>query len=107
MTPEERFTQIEENLRIATELIVRIDDRLDRVSARLDRAVRLGVQEVRAERGRRRKAMEEIDNKFTHLAAAQLITEEKMQELRDAQKATQESLKAFIDSLRRGGNGHV
>jgi hypothetical protein len=37
MTPEERFQRIEENLDIATGLIVKIDKRLDRISDRLDR----------------------------------------------------------------------
>ena len=66
-----------------------------RTDARLNRAIRLGVREVRTERAKRR----ELDEKITQLAAAQLVTEEKMQTL-------QASVQAFIDSLRRGGNGH-
>jgi len=94
MTPEERFQRIEENLDIATGLIVktderldrissrldRVSDRLDRISDRLDRAVRLAVHEARTERRKRREV------------------EQGVQELR-------ETLKAFIDSLRKGGNG--
>jgi len=50
----------------------------------LGRAVKLSVQNARSERKRR----EELDQKVTQLAAAQLVTEELLQ--------------AF---LRRGGNG--
>jgi hypothetical protein len=64
------------------------DARLDRISERLDRAVRLSVREARSERNKRR----ELDEKMTQLAAAQLITEEKLQGL--------------IEALKRGGNGH-
>ena len=56
--------------------------------AELRRAIRLSVQDARNERRRRH----ELDDKITQLAAAQLITEEKLQR--------------FIDSLGRGGNGN-
>lgn len=92
MTPEERFERIERHLASVAAHLDQVSERLDRVSGRLDRAVRLGVREVRAERRRRQKAMEEIDNKITQLAAAQLVTEEKLQGL--------------IESLRRERNGH-
>jgi hypothetical protein len=62
-----------------------------KVHTELRRAVRLGVQEVRAERRRRGEADEHLDTAITRLAAAQLVTEEKLQGL--------------IDALRRGGNG--
>ena len=57
--------------------------------ADLRRAFALGVQEARNQRRRSR----ELDEKITQLAAAQLITEEKLQ--------------AFLDSMRRGGNGNL
>jgi len=56
--------------------------------AELRRAFRLGVLEARHERRRR----QELDDKITQLAAAQLVTEEKLQR--------------FIEFLRRGGNGN-
>jgi hypothetical protein len=75
-----------------------ISDRLDRTGARLDRAVRLGIREARAERAKRReldaktnRRATEFDEKITQLAAAQLVTEEKLQR--------------FIDAQRGGGNG--
>ncbi len=47
----------------------------------LRRAIRAGIREARNERARRRRAIAEIDDKITQLAAAQLITEEKLQRL--------------------------
>jgi hypothetical protein len=66
-----------------------------RTDARLNRAIRLAVREARAERAKRR----ELDEKITQLASSHLLTEEALRDL----KAT---VQAFIDSLRRGGNGH-
>ena len=62
-----------------------------KTEATLRRAIRLAVQEARNERKRRQSFTSEFDQKMTQLAAAQLITEEKLQQ--------------FIDSLKRGGNG--
>ena len=99
MTPEERFERIERTLNeVAT-----IQNRTD---ARLDRAVRLSVREARAERARRRKANAEFDEKITQLAAAQLLTEEELRSLKASVGSLQASVQAFIDSLRKGGNGH-
>lgn len=53
----------------------------------LRRAFALGVQEARNQRPRSAA----LDEKITQLAAAQLVTEEKLQGL--------------VDALRRGGNG--
>lgn len=103
MTPEERFERheqwLEQHDRSMDRAQKRADlaeKRADRTDARLDRAVRLAVREARNERSKRR----ELDEKLTQLAAAQVVTEEKMQSL-------QASMQAFIDSLRRGGNGHT
>src|SRR5579862_8577941 len=66
--------------------------------AELRRAIRLGIQEARSQRRRRHELDEKLaqsaaalDEKITQLAAAQLVTEEKLQR--------------FINSLHRGGNG--
>jgi hypothetical protein len=56
--------------------------------ADLRRAFSMGVREARNERRRG----QELDGKITQLAAAQLVTEEKLQRL--------------IDSIGRGGNGN-
>jgi hypothetical protein len=89
MTPEERFERIDKTL-------IAIDARLDRVSKRGDRTDALldrAVREARAERARERNANAEFDETMRKLAAAQVVTEEKLQGL--------------IEALRRGGNGHV
>ena len=62
------------------------------IDARLNRALRDSVREARNERARRKRALAEIDDKITQLAAAQLVTEEKLQRL--------------IDERRLGGNGN-
>lgn len=66
------------------------------IDARLNRAIRLSVQDARAQR----KRNQEFDEKMTQLSAAQLVTEEKMQ-------VTEEKLQRFIDSMQRGTNGHT
>jgi hypothetical protein len=86
---EERFQRIEADLTTAAGLLVQISDRLDGVSARLDRAVHLGVREARNERRKRRDLTKLVED----LGAAQRVTELKLQ--------------TFIDSLQRGGNGHA
>lgn len=54
----------------------------------LRRAIRDGIREARNERVRRQRAVAEIDDQITKLSAAQLITEEKLQQLieRDKQR---------------------
>ncbi len=96
---EERQIAAEERRIAAEERLIAAEERHDlemleiRREARamrsdLRRAFALGVQEARNEL--RRSAA--LDEKITQLAAAQLITEEKLQ--------------AFIDTLRRGANGN-
>jgi len=68
--------------------------------ARFERNLRrwaaLGVQEVRNQR----KRNQAFDQKMTQLAAAQLLSEEKLVQLGN-------TVQQFISSLsRRGGNGH-
>src|SRR5438477_52227 len=59
-------------------------------------AVRIGVREARNERQKRR----ELDEKITQLASAQLLSQEELRDL----KAT---VRTFIESMHRGGNGHA
>jgi hypothetical protein len=49
------------------------------LKADLRRAVRLGIAGARMERRRRQELASEVDAQITKLAAAQLITEERMQ----------------------------
>jgi hypothetical protein len=83
----------------------RQDRDIARINGILRRAIRLSGEEQRRERVRRQQMAAEFDDKITKLAAAQLLGEGQMRELREAQKATEASLKAFLDSMRRGGNG--
>jgi hypothetical protein len=61
----------------AAEAEERHDREMEAIRAELRRATRLSIQEAQAERRKRR----ELDEKITQLAAAQLITEEKLQRL--------------------------
>jgi hypothetical protein len=62
----------------------------------LRQAVRLSVREARNERAKRR----ELDEKITQIAAAQLINEEGLKDLKA-------SMQAFLDWMRGGSNGHA
>ena len=66
-------------------------ERHDKTEALLRRAIRASVEEARRERVRRKELAEELNEEMKRLAAAQCETEA--------------SLKAFIDSMQRGGNG--
>jgi hypothetical protein len=66
-----------------------------RIERDLQRWVALGVTEARNQRKRSR----EIDEKITQLAAAQLVSEEKLVRL-------ETTVQQFISSIQRGGNGH-
>jgi hypothetical protein len=117
MTPEERWQKIENGMQFLVEQHARAEAlreadaakheadaakheadaakhraEMDEIRGILRRAIRLGVQEARNERRKRQEGDEKL--------------RQGMEELRAAQKATEQSLRAFIDSLRRGGNGH-
>jgi hypothetical protein len=68
-----------ENIRALEERQVYGEERHDRemasIRAELRRAVLLSIREARAERGKRQT----LDQKVTQLAAAQIVTEEKLQ----------------------------
>jgi hypothetical protein len=78
----------------------RVNLRLQREDLRLQRAIRLAVQEARAERKRRRELNERFELKMDQLASSQLLTEEKLRALGD-------KIDKVVDDIRRpGGNGH-
>jgi hypothetical protein len=84
----------------AEEHFARHDRDIAEINAILRRAVRLAVQEARAERKRRREADERLDLKMDQLASSQLLTEEKFRMLGD-------KIDKFVDDIPRpGGNGH-
>ena len=99
MTIDERLEALTQSLELVAHQQADAEKRHDRemeeirTEARamrtdMRRAFSMGVSEAR----RQRKRSAELDEKITQLAAAQLVTEER--------------LRAFIDSLRRGGNGN-
>jgi hypothetical protein len=51
------------------------------------------------------ESIKELATAHKELAAAQKVTESKMQDLAEAQKVTEIKLKGLIDAWRRGGNG--
>ena len=91
---------VEKTMEFILEQLAHVSSQLAEVGAfqartdrRLDRAIRLAVQEARQERQRRKELEErlstaaaEADEKITQLAAAQLITEEKLQRLIDERR---------------------
>jgi hypothetical protein len=70
----------------------RVERILEKVSVRLDRAVRLGIREARDERRRRQDVNAFLDEMITHLASTQLVTEQNLQGL--------------IESFNQPRNGH-
>jgi hypothetical protein len=99
VTIDERLEAVTQSLELLAHLQADAEERHDRemeeirregraMRADLRRAFSMGVREARNARRRG----QELDQKITQLAAAQLITEEKLQR--------------FIDSMGRGGNGN-
>ena len=80
-------------------ILTKMAERQDRTDAKLDRAILLAVREARTERWKRREMDARWDEKMTQLAAAQLVTEEKVQKLSD-------KIDAIVELRRNGGNGH-
>jgi len=102
---EERFDKLEERLRESDHRILATR--------------KLVLAGMKLLTGMERKQVEmqenqvEMQEKINALIDAQMRTDaqiaklgEGMQELRAAQQLTERSLKAFIDSLNRGSNGH-
>ena len=97
---EQAKAQAEQTKVQADEHLARHDRQIAQINEILRRAVRLAVQEARAERKRRREADERLDRKMDQLASAQLLSEEKLQKVWD-------KIDRLVDDLRRaGGNGH-
>ena len=124
---EESFDRLKERHEALAESLGLLADSHRKTEDVLRRAIRLGVREARAERKRRQEMDARFDEKIGQLAAAQLITEEEAAKANasaaeanasaakanasvDKLSATVDKLSAnvdrFIESLRRGGNGH-
>lgn len=84
----------------AEEHLAKHDRQIAQINEILRRAVRLAVQEARAERKRRREADAHLDMRMDQIASAQLLNEEMLKKLGD-------KIDQFVDDARRpGGNGH-
>ena len=98
MTIDERLEKLTARLEALTQTVQLQAEKQNREAAAfrqdLRRAVRLGVAEARNHRRR----LHTLDDYMTKLAAAQLVTEEKV-------TAIGLKLEGLIDALRRGGNG--
>jgi hypothetical protein len=102
----EGFEEIKAILKGVAKSQAAADARMDRAEARLDRA------EARMDRSDERfeKRMRGFE-KLVRIGMAELRrfekeTDRKIDALVDAQQRTEASLKALLDSLRKGGNGH-
>ena len=100
------FDEIKAILKAVAKSQAAADARMDRLDARMDRA------DARMDRSDERfdKRMRGFE-KLVRIGAAELRrfekeTDRKIDALVDAQQRTEASLKAFLDSLRKGGNGH-
>lgn len=86
MDVEKTMEFILEQLAQVAVLQAKAEERQNRTDRRLSRAIRLAVEEASRERARRRELDErlershaEMEEAMTRLAAAQLVTEEKLQ----------------------------
>ena len=75
------------------------DRQIAQINEILRRAVRLSVQEARAERKKRREADERLDLKMDQIASAQLLNEEMIEKLGA-------KIDRYVEDMRHpGGNG--
>jgi hypothetical protein len=99
----DRLTERHEALTQSVELlgvhIHALSEKQDRENAALNRTLRRAISMAVTEARNERRRRQTLDEYITKLAAAQLVTEEKMQVLEDR-------LTRFIDASRGGGNGH-
>jgi hypothetical protein len=98
MTLEETIQQLRDSLTVSAAQTLRHETRLkehqqwlEQMELSFARTARLN--EMHAEK------MLEFDEKMTQVAAAQLLNEEGLADLKN-------TVKSFIEGLRRGGNGH-
>lgn len=87
MTIDERLAAITMNLELlrahSAAAGARHDREMSEIRAELRRAVVLAMRDARQQRAQSQEMPAQFDQKMTHLAAAQLVTEEKLQRLLD------------------------
>jgi division protein CdvB (Snf7/Vps24/ESCRT-III family) len=113
---ERRFREIEAILArvaasqaAAAERANRADARMDRAEARMDR-MEARSQQLEARFEKRMRGFEKLAKigmkEIVELRRLQRETDHKLNALIDSQQRTEATLRAFMESLRRGGNGH-
>lgn len=116
----QELDEIRAILRVVAERQAASEKRMDRAEARMDKAeARMDRADARAREfdahmresdarfEKRMKAFERIGMKeIVKLRQLHRESEHKLNALIDSQQRTEASLRAFMDSLRRGANGH-
>ena len=95
----QEFDEIKAILKAVAKSQAAADARMDRADARMDRSDERFDKRMRGFEKLVRIGMAEL-RRF------EKETDRKIDALVDAQQRTEASLKAFLDSLRKGGNGH-
>jgi hypothetical protein len=98
MTLEENIQQLRDSLTVTSAQTLRHETRL-KEHQKWQEDMELAFARMAAQDEIHSAKMIEFDEKMTQVAAAQLLTEERLATLWI-------KLDSFIDALRRGGNGH-
>lgn len=101
MNLDERLGALTQSLELMAHRQRDSDERCDKRYAELTDALTVTSGLV----NRLENKVEDLADPVRAIALAQAAAAKEMAALADAQRATQETLKQFIDSLRRGGNG--
>jgi hypothetical protein len=95
------FNEIRAILRVVAERQAAAEKRMDRADARMEHwEARMDRADARAQ-----QMDERFEKRMRGFEKLVLIGMRELADLRRSQKQTQASLRAFMDSLRRGGNG--
>ena len=98
MTLEETIQQLRDSLTVTAAQTLRHETRL-KEHQQWAEEMELAFARMAARDEIHSAMMAELDEKMTQVAAAQLLNEEGLADLKN-------TVKSFIEGLRRGGNGH-
>jgi len=106
---ERRFQKIEAILAAVAASQAAAAERANRAEARMDR-MEARSQQMEARFEKRMRGFEKLAKigmkEIVALGRQQRETDHKLSALIDSQQRTEATLRAFMESLRRGGNGH-
>jgi hypothetical protein len=107
---EKRMDRAEARMDKADARMDRAEARMDRADARAREAAREADARARESDARFEKRMKDFERigmkEILELRRLHRESEHKLNALIDSQQRTEAALRAFMDSLRRGGNGH-